>query len=88
MTSVSLQARRLFYGNAASIFTSSGPAAQQAINGASAGMIGVNVGIPVPREPFGFGGWNSSKFGSSDITGESSVALWTQDKKVTVRWVT
>ena len=74
------------YGNATSVFTTSGEAARKVARGASAGMIGVNVGIPVPRDPFGFGGWNQSKFGVGDITGESSLALWTQDKKVTVRW--
>ena len=35
-------------------------------------MVGVNVGVPVPREPFSFGGWNDSKFGVGDITGHGS----------------
>ena len=74
------------YGNAASVFTSSGEAARRVVAGASAGMVGVNIGIPVPRDPFAFGGWNESKFGVGDITGESSVNFWTQDKKVTARW--
>jgi malonate-semialdehyde dehydrogenase (acetylating)/methylmalonate-semialdehyde dehydrogenase len=74
------------YGNATSVFTASGDTARQVAKMASAGMIGINVGIPVPRDPFGFGGWNQSKFGVGDITGESSLALWTQDKKVTARW--
>ncbi len=74
------------YGNAASVFTDSGTVAREVARRASAGMIGVNVGIPVPREPFGFGGWNDSKFGVGDITGEGSLGLWTRDKKVTMRW--
>ena len=45
---------------------------------ASAGMVGVNVGVPVPREPFSFGGWNESKFGVGDITGRGSIEFWTQ----------
>jgi malonate-semialdehyde dehydrogenase (acetylating)/methylmalonate-semialdehyde dehydrogenase len=49
-------------------------------------MIGVNVGVPVPREPFGFGGWNDSKYGVGDITGKSSIGFWTQAKKITTRW--
>ena len=46
------------YGNAASVFTQNGGAARYVIDRASAGMIGVNIGVPVPREPFSFGGWN------------------------------
>jgi len=53
---------------------------------ASAGMIGVNIGVPVPREPFSFGGWNESKFGVSDITGKSSIEFWTQIKKTSTKW--
>jgi malonate-semialdehyde dehydrogenase (acetylating)/methylmalonate-semialdehyde dehydrogenase len=74
------------YGNAASIFTQSGGLARKFMEGASAGMIGVNIGVPVPREPFSFGGWNDSKFGVSDITGKSSIDLWTQLKKTSVKW--
>jgi malonate-semialdehyde dehydrogenase (acetylating)/methylmalonate-semialdehyde dehydrogenase len=74
------------YGNAAAVYTQSGEAAREFIERASAGMIGVNVGVPVPREPFGFGGWNHSRFGVGDITGKSSIAFWTQSKKVTSRW--
>lgn len=74
------------YGNAASIFTSSGESARHFSRHASSGMIGINIGVPVPREPFSFGGWNQSKFGVGDITGEGGVNFWTQDKKVTVRW--
>ena len=74
------------YGNAASVFTQSGGLARQVMERASAGMIGVNVGVPVPREPFSFGGWNESKFGVCDITGKSSIELWTKLKKTTVKW--
>jgi malonate-semialdehyde dehydrogenase (acetylating)/methylmalonate-semialdehyde dehydrogenase len=74
------------YGNAAAVFTQNGGLAQQVIDRASAGMIGVNVGVPVPREPFPFGGWNESKFGAGDITGRSSIEFWTQNKKSTVKW--
>lgn len=74
------------YGNAASVFTQNGGAARHVINHASAGMIGVNVGVPVPREPFSFGGWNDSKFGVGDITGKSSIEFWTQLKKSTTKW--
>jgi malonate-semialdehyde dehydrogenase (acetylating)/methylmalonate-semialdehyde dehydrogenase len=74
------------FGNAAVIYTSSGAAARELVQQASAGMIGVNIGVPVPVEPFGFGGWNDSKFGVGDITGRSSIEFWTQSKKITTRW--
>ena len=74
------------YGNAASVFTESGGVARYVMEKASAGMVGVNVGVPVPREPFGFGGWNESKFGTGDITGKGSIELWTKAKKFTTKW--
>ena len=74
------------YGNAAAVFTRDGEAARRVAERASAGMIGVNIGVPVPREPFGFGGWNDSRFGVGDITGKASIHFWTQSKKVTTRW--
>ncbi|MBS1564087.1 MAG: CoA-acylating methylmalonate-semialdehyde dehydrogenase [Bacteroidetes bacterium] len=74
------------YGNAASVFTQNRGAARYVIEKASAGMIGVNVGVPVPREPFSFGGWNESKFGVGDITGKSSIEFWTRLKKSTTKW--
>ena len=74
------------YGNAAAVYTRNGGVARYVSQRASAGMIGVNVGVPVPLEPFGFGGWNESRFGVCDITGKSSLEFWTQAKKVTARW--
>jgi malonate-semialdehyde dehydrogenase (acetylating)/methylmalonate-semialdehyde dehydrogenase len=74
------------FGNAASIFTQNGRSAQEAVKAFSAGMCGINIGIPVPREPFSFGGWNASKFGTGDLTGESSIDFWTKLKKVTMKW--
>ena len=74
------------YGNAASVFTESGAVARHVMEKASAGMVGVNVGVPVPREPFSFGGWNESKFGVGDITGRGSIEFWTKAKKMTTKW--
>lgn len=74
------------YGNAASVFTQSGGWARYIMERASAGMIGVNIGVPVPREPFSFGGWNESRFGVGDITGKSSIEFWTKLKKTTTKW--
>jgi malonate-semialdehyde dehydrogenase (acetylating)/methylmalonate-semialdehyde dehydrogenase len=74
------------YGNAASVFTESGSVARYVMEKASAGMVGVNVGVPVPREPFSFGGWNESKFGVGDITGRGSIEFLTKSKKMTTKW--
>ncbi len=74
------------YGNAASVFTSSGALAEVVAKNASAGMVGINIGVPVPREPFSFGGINDSKFGHGDITGENSLNFWSHNKKVTTKW--
>lgn len=74
------------YGNAAAVFTQSGGVARYVMEHASAGMIGVNIGVPVPREPFSFGGWNDSRFGANDITGRSSIEFWTKLKKTTTKW--
>ncbi len=74
------------YGNASSVFTESGGMANYVMERVSAGMVGVNIGVPVPREPFSFGGWNESRFGVGDITGKSSIAFWTKLKKRTTKW--
>jgi malonate-semialdehyde dehydrogenase (acetylating) / methylmalonate-semialdehyde dehydrogenase len=74
------------YGNAASVYTENGGLARYVTERASAGMVGINVGVPVPREPFSFGGWNDSKYGAGDITGRGSIEFWTQAKKYTTKW--
>ncbi len=74
------------YGNAASVFTSSGPMAEYVASRAQCGMFGVNIGVPVPREPFSFGGVKASKFGHGDITGDHCLDFWTNVKKITTKW--
>lgn len=74
------------YGNASSVFTSSGPIASYVASQVTCGMFGVNIGVPVPREPFSFGGTKDSKFGHGDITGEHSLDFWSDVKKVTTKW--
>jgi malonate-semialdehyde dehydrogenase (acetylating)/methylmalonate-semialdehyde dehydrogenase len=74
------------YGNATSVFTSSGAVARLVADQATSSMIGVNIGVPVPREPFSFGGSKESKFGPCDITGESALEFWSQRKKITMKW--
>jgi malonate-semialdehyde dehydrogenase (acetylating)/methylmalonate-semialdehyde dehydrogenase len=74
------------YGNATSVFTTNGSVARRVAESASSGMIGINIGVPVPREPFSFGGTKDSKFGQGDITGESALDFWTDRKKITTKW--
>jgi acyl-CoA reductase-like NAD-dependent aldehyde dehydrogenase len=70
------------YGNAACIYTTTGSTAEWFTKRFSAGMLGVNIGVPVPREPFSFGGINASKFGDHDITGDGGVNFFMQRIKV------
>jgi malonate-semialdehyde dehydrogenase (acetylating) / methylmalonate-semialdehyde dehydrogenase len=74
------------YGNAASVYTTSGAVAEYVTRRVEAGMVGVNIGVPVPREPFGFGGWNQSKFGHGNLTGIDGFRFWTRPRKITVKW--
>lgn len=74
------------YGNASSVYTSSGEIARRVMDRVEAGMCGVNVGVPVPREPFGFGGWNDSLFGHGNITGWDGYRFWTRQRKITSKW--
>ncbi|MDP2270186.1 MAG: CoA-acylating methylmalonate-semialdehyde dehydrogenase [Archangium sp.] len=82
---INLQHKSL-YANGAAIFTTSGAVARQAAERLEAGMVGINVGVPVPREPFSFGGFNASKFGHGDITGWDGFRFWSRPKKVTEKW--
>ena len=74
------------YGNASSVYTQNGNLSDYVTERVSAGMVGVNIGVPVPKEPFSFGGWNDSRFGAGDITGKSSIYFWTKLKKRTTKW--
>ncbi|GAB9473983.1 Methylmalonate-semialdehyde dehydrogenase [Globisporangium polare] len=78
------------YGNAASIYTSNGGFAEYFQSRFRAGMIGVNIGIPVPREPFSFGGMygTKSKYGDMDITGDGCVEFFSNRRKITSKWST
>jgi malonate-semialdehyde dehydrogenase (acetylating) / methylmalonate-semialdehyde dehydrogenase len=75
------------YGNGAAIFTNDGGAARRFQNEVEAGMIGVNVPIPVPVATFSFGGWKDSVFGDSRAYGAEGFRFFTQQKAVTSRWL-
>lgn len=74
------------YGNGASIFTRSGYAARQFKHHFSAGMIGINVGVPAPMAWFPFTGWNQSFFGDLHIQGTEGVQFYTRQKMTMTRW--
>eukprot|EP00550_Attheya_septentrionalis_P001264 CAMPEP_0198286000 /NCGR_PEP_ID=MMETSP1449-20131203/5191_1 /TAXON_ID=420275 /ORGANISM="Attheya septentrionalis, Strain CCMP2084" /LENGTH=541 /DNA_ID=CAMNT_0043983619 /DNA_START=67 /DNA_END=1692 /DNA_ORIENTATION=+ len=76
------------FGNAACIYTSQGGHADWFTSRFRASMLGVNIGIPVPREPFSFGGLygTQSKYGDMDITGDGAVEFFTNRIKITTKW--
>ena len=74
------------FGNGAALFTRDGGAARSFIMDAEAGMVGINVPIPVPIGSYSFGGWKNSLFGDSHIYGPESVHFYTRSKVVTSRW--
>jgi malonate-semialdehyde dehydrogenase (acetylating)/methylmalonate-semialdehyde dehydrogenase len=74
------------YGNAASIYTSSGYAARQFRRYMPAGMLGVNIGVPAPVAFFPFSGQRGSFFGDLHVTGHDGVEFFTRKKTTTTRW--
>jgi malonate-semialdehyde dehydrogenase (acetylating)/methylmalonate-semialdehyde dehydrogenase len=74
------------YGNGTAIFTRDGGAARRFQFEVQAGMVGINVPIPVPVAYYSFGGWKASLFGDSHIYGPEGIAFYTRGKVVTSRW--
>ncbi len=74
------------FGNGTAIMTNDGGAARAFMNGVKAGMVGVNVPIPVPMAFHSFGGWKESLFGDHHIHGAEGVRFYTQLKTSTIRW--
>jgi malonate-semialdehyde dehydrogenase (acetylating)/methylmalonate-semialdehyde dehydrogenase len=74
------------YGNGVSIFTRSGRAAREFASKVQAGMVGINVPIPVPLAYYSFGGWKRSAFGDANQHGMDGVRFYTKLKTVTARW--
>jgi malonate-semialdehyde dehydrogenase (acetylating)/methylmalonate-semialdehyde dehydrogenase len=74
------------YGNGTAIFTRDGGVARQFQFDAKAGMVGVNVPIPVPVAYYSFGGWKASLFGDRHIYGPEGIDFYTRGKVVTSRW--
>jgi malonate-semialdehyde dehydrogenase (acetylating)/methylmalonate-semialdehyde dehydrogenase len=74
------------FGNGVSIFTRDGDAAREFSSRVQAGMVGVNVPIPVPLAFYSFGGWKNSAFGDANQHGMDGVRFYTRTKTVTSRW--
>ena len=74
------------YGNGTAIFTRDGGVARQFQFDVNAGMVGINVPIPVPVAFYSFGGWKASLFGDSHIYGPEGINFYTRGKVVTSRW--
>jgi malonate-semialdehyde dehydrogenase (acetylating)/methylmalonate-semialdehyde dehydrogenase len=74
------------YGNGVAIFTRDGGAARRFQFEVQAGMVGINVPIPVPVAYYSFGGWKSSLFGDAHIYGPEGINFYTRGKVVTSRW--
>ncbi|MBY6186742.1 CoA-acylating methylmalonate-semialdehyde dehydrogenase [Marinobacter hydrocarbonoclasticus] len=74
------------YGNGTAIFTQSGEVARDFGHRVQAGMVGVNVPIPVPMAFHSFGGWKRSVFGPLNMHGPDGVRFYTKMKTITARW--
>jgi len=74
------------YGNGVALFTRDGGAARRFQFEIEAGMVGINVPIPVPVAYYSFGGWKASLFGDNHMYGPEGVAFYTRGKVVTERW--
>ncbi len=74
------------YGNGVAIFTRDGDAARDFASKVDAGMVGINVPIPVPIAYYTFGGWKRSGFGDLNQHGPDSIRFYTKTKTVTQRW--
>ncbi len=74
------------HGNASSIYTRSGAAAQQFAATTQTGMVGINLGVPAPVAVFPFSGWKNSFFGDLHALGKDGVRFYTETKVVTSRW--
>ncbi len=74
------------YGNGTAIFTRDGGVARQFQFDVLAGMVGINVPIPVPVAYYSFGGWKNSLFGDTHIYGPEGINFYTRGKVVTSRW--
>jgi malonate-semialdehyde dehydrogenase (acetylating)/methylmalonate-semialdehyde dehydrogenase len=74
------------FGNGTAIFTNSGPVSRKFQRNVHAGMVGINVPVPVPMAFYSFGGWKASLFGDKHIHGPEGIKFYTRGKVITTRW--
>ena len=74
------------FANGSVIFTQNGYYARKFAEETDGGMVGINVGIPVPVGVFPFSGHKMSFFGDLHCHGKDSVRFFTESKTVTTRW--
>lgn len=74
------------FGNGSAIFTTNGHYAREFVQNVEAGMVGVNIPVPVPVAFHSFGGWKRSVFGALNVHGPDGVRFYTRMKTVTTRW--
>lgn len=74
------------FGNGVSLFTSDGNTAREFARRIQAGMVGINVPVPVPMAWHSFGGWKRSLFGDMHAYGEEGIRFYTRYKSVMQRW--
>jgi malonate-semialdehyde dehydrogenase (acetylating)/methylmalonate-semialdehyde dehydrogenase len=77
---------RSAYGNASSIFTTSGAAARKFRTMVSTGNVGINIGVPAPMAYFPFSGWKGSFFGVMHAQGRDAIEFFTDKKVIVERW--
>ncbi|KTD62228.1 CoA-acylating methylmalonate-semialdehyde dehydrogenase [Legionella spiritensis] len=74
------------YGNGTAIFTRDGYTAREYSRRVQAGMVGINIPIPVPVASHPFGGWKRSSFGDTNMHGPESIHFYTRRKSITSKW--
>ncbi len=74
------------FGNGVSIFTNDAALARSFAHEVQAGMVGINVPIPVPSAAHSFGGWKQSMFGEHNVYGREGLRFYTRLKTITARW--
>ena len=77
---------RSAYGNASSIFTTSGASARRFRTSVSTGNVGINIGVPAPMAYFPFSGWKGSFFGVMHAQGRDAIEFFTDKKVIVERW--
>jgi malonate-semialdehyde dehydrogenase (acetylating)/methylmalonate-semialdehyde dehydrogenase len=74
------------FANGSAIYTQNGYYSREFAKRTHAGMVGINVGIPVPVGIFPFSGHKNSFFGDLHVMGKDGIRFYTETKCVTTHW--